>query len=225
MIDTLLVLAKEPVPGRVKTRLVPPLSYDQAAALAAAALADTLRIASFALVRRRLLVLDGAPGCMLPPGWGYAAQREGELDVRLAAAFGQVPDGPALLIGMDTPQLRPHHLAAFDAARYDACLGPAADGGYWAIGFADPRRAEAAIPGVPMSTAGTFIEQLRRMRALGLRVQLLDVLEDVDSFKTALRVAAGAPGGTFARVVGALAVAGGRTPAAVPVTRSGRSAG
>ena len=214
MIDTLLVIAKEPVPGRVKTRLVPPLSYDQAACVARAALADTLRIASSVPARRRVLVLEGAPGRWLPPGWRCTAQGDGGLDRRLAAAFGQVTRGPALLIGMDTPQLCRHHLAAFDPARYDACLGPAADGGYWAIGFTDPRHAAAAIPGVPMSTASTGAEQLRRMRAVGLRVQLLDTLDDVDTFETALNVAAHTPHGEFAHAVRALGLRSVQEPVA-----------
>jgi glycosyltransferase A (GT-A) superfamily protein (DUF2064 family) len=118
---------------------------------------------------------------------------------------------------MDTPQLRPRQLAAFDPARYDACLGPAVDGGYWAIGFADPRLASAAIPGVPMSTARTGDEQLRRLRGLGLRVQLLDVLDDVDTFDTALCVAAAAPRTAFARAVGRLEE--------IAVSRPGRGVG
>jgi glycosyltransferase A (GT-A) superfamily protein (DUF2064 family) len=59
---TLVVIAKQPVPGLVKTRLVPPCSYGQAAALAEAALADSLRAVLAAPARRRVLVLDGSPG-------------------------------------------------------------------------------------------------------------------------------------------------------------------
>ncbi|HJQ01796.1 MAG TPA: DUF2064 domain-containing protein [Jatrophihabitans sp.] len=206
MIDTLLLLAKEPIPGRVKTRLVPPLRFEQAADLALAALADTLRVASMVPARRRVLVLDGAAGAWLPAGWRCAAQRGGGLDARLAAAFSHTSHGPTLLIGMDTPQLRASQLTAFDPRRYDACLGPAADGGYWAIGFGDPRHAAEAIPGVPMSTACTGAMQLQRMCALGLRVQLLDTLEDVDTADAAARVAAEAPDSAFGRAVRALAV-------------------
>lgn len=204
MIDTLLVIAKEPVPGRVKTRLVPPLRHRQAADVAAAALADTLRIASSARVRRRVLVLDGAPGEWLPRGWHCTAQAGGGLDRRIAAAFEHATRGPALLIGMDTPQVRTSQLGAFDPARYDACLGRTVDGGFWAIGFADPRLAAAAITGVAMSTAETGSEQLQRMRALGLRVQLLDVLDDVDTFDTALEVADDVPHSAFAHAVRAV---------------------
>ena len=204
MIDTLLVIAKEPRPGRVKTRLVPPLTHTQAAELARAALQDSLQAASLVPARRRILALEGAPGPWLPPGWRCVPQADGGLDQRLAHAFG-FARGPAVLIGMDTPQLRPSQLAAFDPERYDACLGPAADGGYWAIGFAEPSDA-AVIVGVPMSTPQTGFEQLQRMYADGLRVQSLDPLEDVDTFEAAQRVASQRPHGTFGRAVHHLAV-------------------
>jgi glycosyltransferase A (GT-A) superfamily protein (DUF2064 family) len=106
----LLVIAKEPVPGRVKTRLVPPGTPRQAATLAEAGLADTLHAVLAAAARRRVLVLDGEPGSWLPPGFDVVPQCGGGLDERLAAVFAAVP-GPALLIGMDTPQLTPGLLA------------------------------------------------------------------------------------------------------------------
>jgi uncharacterized protein len=200
VIGTLLVLAKQPLPGKVKTRLVPPLTYREAAELAEAALGDTLRLAA-PVATRRVVVLDGAPGPWLAPGWQVVAQVGGGLDERLAAAFAGAGRGATVLVGMDTPQLHPRQLAAFDPSRYDACLGPVVDGGCGAVGFADPAAAGAAIRGVPMSTVDTGAHQLRRMRALGLRVQRLDTLEDVDTFDAALRVAAHAPFGAFARVV------------------------
>ncbi|MDT4935261.1 MAG: uncharacterized protein QOK11_3153 [Pseudonocardiales bacterium] len=201
MIDSLLVIAKEPIPGRVKTRLVPPLTHEHAAHVAGAALADTLRAGSAIPARRHVLVLDGRPGTWLTPGWRLVPQAAGDLDVRLAAAFAAAAQGPALLVGMDTPQLQPRHLTAFDPEHFDACLGPAADGGFWALSFRDPRNAAAAIAGVPMSTAGTGAQQLRRLRALGLRVQLLDELRDVDTFDDAQEVACLVPDSAFAHAV------------------------
>jgi uncharacterized protein len=144
-------MAKEPVPGRVKTRLVPPCTPRQAAALAEAALADTLHAVLAAPARRRVLVLDGEPGPWLPPGFDVVPQCGGSLDERLAAAFAAVP-GPALLIGMDTPQLTPA-LLAVDWEAADAWFGPAADGGFWGLGLRRPDG--ALVRGVPMSTADT----------------------------------------------------------------------
>jgi glycosyltransferase A (GT-A) superfamily protein (DUF2064 family) len=169
----------------------------QAAAVAAAALRDTLRAVDATGATDRVLAFDGSTTGWLGPGWRAVRQPVGGLDERLGAAFGAVP-GPAVLVGMDTPQLRAPHLAAFDPARYDACLGLSTDGGYWAIGFTDPRAAPAAIRGVPMSTACTGAEQLRRMAELGLRVQALDVLTDVDTIDTAHHVGAQAPETEFA---------------------------
>jgi glycosyltransferase A (GT-A) superfamily protein (DUF2064 family) len=194
----LIVIAKEPVPGRVKTRLVPPLTDSEAAHLARAALSDTLRVASAADARQRVLALDGRPGPWLPRGWRVVAQPTGALDVRLVAAFGAASSGPALLIGMDTPQVCSAQLAAFDPVAYDACLGLAEDGGYWAIGLRNPALAAEVIGGVPMSTSHTGAEQLRRLRAAGLRVQLLDTLADVDTIDVAYGVAAAAPSTEFA---------------------------
>lgn len=132
----LLVIAKEPRPGRVKTRLTPPFTSEEAAALAEASLADTLDAVARTPARRRVLVLDGEPGPWLPAGVEVVPQCAGGLDERLAAAFAGC-DGPALLIGMDTPQVTPE-LLTVDFADCDAWFGPAADGGFWALGLADP---------------------------------------------------------------------------------------
>jgi glycosyltransferase A (GT-A) superfamily protein (DUF2064 family) len=101
----LLVIAKAPEPGRSKTRLCPPCSPEQAAALAEAALTDTLRAVAATPADERVLVLDGTPGDWLPEGFRVVPQRGDGLDERLAAAFADA-GGPALLIGMDTPQRR-----------------------------------------------------------------------------------------------------------------------
>src|SRR6202000_1318764 len=107
---TLLVIAKQPVPGRVKTRLVPPCSYQQAAALAEAALADTLNAVLRAPARQRVLVLDGTARPRLAAGFAVVPQSAGPLDERLANAF-TASSGPTLLVGMDTPQVSPGLLA------------------------------------------------------------------------------------------------------------------
>jgi glycosyltransferase A (GT-A) superfamily protein (DUF2064 family) len=197
----LVVIAKEPVAGRVKTRLVPPLTYDDAANLAAAALQDTLAALTHHPATQRLLAFDGDPTAWLPDGWRAVAQPAGGLDRRLVSAFDAVKGDAAVLVGMDTPQLRTEQLIDFDPQRYDACLGLAADGGYWAIGFADPRLAGQAIAQVPMSTGHTGAAQQRRFDELGLRVQLLDEMTDVDDIASAQQVAALVPGSRFARAL------------------------
>ncbi|WP_251095969.1 DUF2064 domain-containing protein [Streptomyces sp. Caat 7-52] len=202
---TLLVIAKEPLPGRVKTRLVPPFSPAEAAALAEAALADTLLAVAAAPADRRVLVLEGTPGPWLPPGFDVVPQCAGGLDLRLADAFARC-DGPALLIGMDTPQVTPA-LLAVDFAGYDACFGPAEDGGFWALGLARPD--PALLRGVPMSTPETGAVQRRRLVAAGLRVRDLPRLRDVDTAADAAAVASLTPHGRFAaRLAGCAAHTG-----------------
>ena len=191
---TLLVIAKQPVPGRVKTRLVPPCSYRQAAMLAEAALADTLRTVLMVPARRRILVLDGRPGSWLPPGFEIVPQCGGSLDERLAAAFAAV-SGPALLIGMDTPQVSPGLLSVnWEAA--DAWFGPADDGGFWALGLRVPD--PGLLRGVPMSTPCTGAVQRARLVTAGLRVADLPQLRDVDTAADAVAVACQAPRSRFA---------------------------
>ncbi|MEV6056354.1 DUF2064 domain-containing protein [Streptomyces sp. NPDC052107] len=191
---TLLVIAKEPLPGRVKTRLTPPFTPEEAARLAEAALADTLRAVAAAPATRRVLVLDGAPGPWLPAGFEVRPQCAGGLDERLADAFAHC-SGPALLIGMDTPQVTPQ-LLTVDFADCDAYLGPAEDGGFWALGLAEPD--PALLRGVPMSTPVTGAVQRERLLAAGLRVRELPRLRDVDTAADAHAVAALARHGRFA---------------------------
>ncbi|MGW5118286.1 TIGR04282 family arsenosugar biosynthesis glycosyltransferase [Streptomyces noursei] len=204
---TLLVIAKEPVPGRVKTRLTPPYTPREAAALAEAALADTLHTVSRTPARRRVLVLDGRPGPWLPPGFDVLPQSPGGLDDRIAAAFAHCDPGPALLVGMDTPQMTVDLLAGVGGDDdHDAWFGPAADGGFWALGLADPTRAAALVRGVPMSTDRTGELQRHRLVAAGLAVRDLPVLRDVDTAADVGPVAARCPAGSrFAATVRALA--------------------
>jgi hypothetical protein len=206
---TLLVIAKEPVPGRVKTRLTPAYSPREAAALAEAALADTLAAVLAAPATRRVLVLDGAPGPWLPPGIEVVPQVRGGLDERLAGAFG-LCRGPALLVGMDTPQVTPELLRpALDPAGWrgrTAWFGPAVDGGFWALGLADPD--PALLLGVPMSTPETGRLQRERLIASGLTVRELPALRDVDTASDAELVAQAAPGSRFAAALSRLTPAG-----------------
>ncbi|MGP4114068.1 TIGR04282 family arsenosugar biosynthesis glycosyltransferase [Streptomyces sp. 4N509B] len=197
---TLLVIAKEPVPGRVKTRLTPPFTPFQAARLAEAALADTLHALLRVPGRRRVLALDGEPGPWLPDGYDVVPQVTGGLDERIAAAFACC-EGPALLVGMDTPQLTPELLAPATAlgswAPGRAWFGPAADGGFWALGLAEPD--PGLVRGVPMSTPHTGARQRRRLVDAGLAVAELPRLRDVDTGADAAEVARLAPAdGRFA---------------------------
>lgn len=198
----IVVLAKAPIAGRVKTRLCPPLTPDQAASVAEAALLDTLAAANFVRDAKIVLALDGPGGRWLPSEVSVIAQRGDRLDERIAAAFEDA-GGPALLIGMDTPQVTPRMLAVAvqTLARpgIDAVLGRAEDGGWWAAGMRRPD--PKAFIGVPMSTTGTGSAQRRRFRELGLEVAELGRLRDFDTFADAVAVADEGPHTRFARVV------------------------
>jgi uncharacterized protein len=207
VIRQVLVMAKAPVPGRVKTRLCPPCTPEQAAHVAAAALHDTVVAAAALPGVIRVIVLDGA--FRVPPGWQSVAQRGAGLGERLGHGFADTrrAGGASLLIGMDTPQVSPDLLAgAFDrltAPGVDAVLGPAADGGWWALGLRDPAHA-AVLAGVPMSTPDTGAHTFGALRSRGLRVAQLPELRDVDTALDAHAVArACRPGARFPAAVAA----------------------
>lgn len=188
----LLVMAKAPVPGQVKTRLCPPCTPVQAAGLAAAALADTLAAGTATPVMARTLVLSGR--YTTPVGWRTVPQRGSGLAARLAHAYRDttLAGVASLLVGMDTPQVTPALLAAaagvLAGPGVDAVLGPAEDGGWWALGLRDPGVA-AVLADVAMSTAHTGADTRAALRARGLRVARLPTLRDVDTAEDARMVA------------------------------------
>lgn len=198
----LIVIAKEPRPGRVKTRLCPPCTPAGAAEVAAAALADTLGAACASGADRVVMALDGRPGAWCPPDVVVVDQGGGAFDRRLTRAWEAVP-GPALQIGMDTPQLTSVDLDAAMAALVedgvDAVLGPALDGGWWGIGLHRPH--PQAFLGVPTSRSDTGDRQYARLTDLGLRTQRLTPRRDVDTWADALAVAADAADTRFAAAV------------------------
>ena len=202
MSGQVIVLAKAPVPGRVKTRLCPPCTPQQAALVAAAALADTLATVSATAVGRRVLALDGQHPA--PPGWRTIAQRDGSLGDRLVGAFADaalseagtalVMGRPVVLVGMDTPQLTAAHLHdALDPLGSpdgpDATLGLADDGGWWALGLRDAAHAEV-LRAIPTSTPTTGADTRAALERLGLTVRMLPTLRDVDTVPDAHAVAA-----------------------------------
>jgi rSAM/selenodomain-associated transferase 1 len=198
MRPALIVIAKAPVAGRVKTRLCPPCTPGQAARLARAALSDTLAACGAAMgAGRRVVALDGEPDGWLPDGWDVVAQRGHGLAERLAGAFADV-GGPALLVGMDTPQVTAAAIEAGLAAlaRADAVFAPATDGGYWAIGLRSPDA--RVFERVPMSRAETGAVQRARLDELRLRTVELPPLLDVDDIGAARAAAAAAPASRFA---------------------------
>ena len=202
---TLIVIAKSPQPGRVKTRLCPPCTPEEAARLAEAALADTLEVIAAVPADRHVIALDGPIGGWLPRRFDVVPQVGIGLAERLGDAFARCC-GPAFLVGMDTPQINVQLISAainmLMGRETDAVLGPAQDGGWWGIGLRDPN--PRAFDGVEMSTDRTHDDQLYRLAELGLRTGALASLRDVDTFTDAIAVSKLAPGTQFARSVASL---------------------
>ena len=216
----LVVIAKAPVPGRVKTRLTPPFTPHEAARLAEAALTDTLEAAARTPFARRVLALAGASAALrgggagsarttwLPPGFAVTGQRGDGLDERIAAALDDAYARlavPVLLIGMDTPQVTPRLLESvarpLATGEADAVFGPARDGGFWVSACAaDP----GLVLGVPMSQTHTGRGQLARLLRADLRVRVAPELVNVDTVSDAHEVAIQAPGSRFAATLRAV---------------------
>ena len=200
---TVIVIAKTPAAGRVKTRLTPPLTPSQAGDVAWACLIDTLAAVGRVPARRRVLLLDGEPGAWVPDGFDVIAQRGDGLADRLTAGFTDVDDD-AVVIAMDTPQVRSESLAVALRAlqvSHTTVFGPATDGGFWLLGLRRAIDPAAVFDGVPMSTADTGAAQLERLRGLGLTTLMLEPLRDIDTFDDVLAVAAAHPGTTLGRLV------------------------
>lgn len=185
-------MAKAPLTGLVKTRLCPPLTHEQAADYARAALVDTLEAVAACGADVKVLALDGVPGPWLPAGFRVVPQRGATFNERLANAWADA-GGAGVQIGMDTPQVDSTTLDAALArvAPGQAVLGPAADGGWWAIGLPAPD--PDAFDGVPMSRPDTGARQRTHLEELGYAVHDLGLLVDVDDIDDARAVADLAP--------------------------------
>lgn len=179
----IVVFAKEPVAGRVKTRLIPALGAEGAAGLAREMLAHTLDEARATGLE---VELCGDPD---PTGWNeppppvhLTAQGAGDLGARLArAAARTLGEGDrVLLIGTDCPGLDRRRLRAAAAAldAHDAVIHPALDGGYALLGL---RRFDPSLfARMAWSTAKVAGQTIARVRALGWSLQVLETLHDID---------------------------------------------
>ncbi|MBW3611750.1 MAG: DUF2064 domain-containing protein [Actinobacteria bacterium] len=189
-------MAKAPVAGTVKTRLCPPCSAEDAAMVAEACLADTLEAVAACGAGRKVVALDGQVGAWLPPGLQVIAQRGATFAERLVHAWADT-GGPGIQIGMDTPQVGHDELDGLLAllvrgAERQAVVGPAEDGGWWALGLPAlmPGGHRAVFQGVPMSTPLTGASQVTRLRHLGFEVTMGARRRDIDTISDLAEVAA-----------------------------------
>ena len=185
----IVVFAKAPRAGFAKTRLIPALGADGAAALASRMLSHALEQALAAGTQAVELCMSPAPsdptwqGVTLPQAIERSEQGEGDLGARMNRAMERAlaqQQGPVLLMGTDCPALSATLIA--EASRqleqYDAVLLPAVDGGYVLIGLRAP--CPALFTGMAWSTAVVAFETLRRAASLGLRVWHGPLLHDID---------------------------------------------
>ena len=211
---TLLLVAKAPVPGLVKTRLAADVGEAAATEVAAAALLDTIEACTLAVGPERcLLALSGDVSAAVRAdeiraavaGWTITPQRGNGFGERLANAHAEVT-GPVVQIGMDTPQVTPAALLAVAGGLdgSEAVLAPAEDGGWWALALRDPAAADALID-VPMSTPETYAATRSALERRGLRVAESERLRDVDHLSDVAPVAAAAPRTRFAAAAAEIA--------------------
>jgi uncharacterized protein len=186
--NTLIVVARQPVPGQAKTRLTPPLSAEQAAALYEGFLRDTLDLMRAVPDTRRVIAFrpraSRAYFAQLAPGFELIPQRGEDLGARLDHALTSYLNGgdeQVAVMNSDGPTLPREYLQQAFAAlseRSDVVLGPSDDGGYYLIGLRKP--APRLLREVRMSTPRVLADTLRLAREAKLRVALLPPWYDVD---------------------------------------------
>ncbi len=188
--SALIIFAKAPIPGQVKTRLCPPLTPDEAASLHGSVVLDMLERS------RGLSSMDRFVACFPSPdhvffkileerhGVRLIAQTGEDLGARMASALADIfAQGyrRALVIGTDLPTLPGslfgEALALLDT--HDLVLGPAQDGGYYLIGLRKP--APELFTGIPWSTDRVLALTQTKASAAGLKTALLQVRRDIDT--------------------------------------------
>jgi rSAM/selenodomain-associated transferase 1 len=200
LIPALIVMVKAPLVGLVKTRLMPPLSANEAARLAACFVQDVVnnakRVASALIIAYAPASGRGALDKLLNRGdLLWLEQRGADLGERLEQASVRAFDlgfSPLVLLGADSPTL-PHAFItsatqSLAAAESDVALGPTEDGGYYLVGLRRPTR--GLFQNIDWSSPQAYAQTARNARQLGLRLLELPPWYDVDTFNDLLRLRA-----------------------------------
>lgn len=196
---TVIIFLKEPIAGRVKTRLGRDIGMTAAAWWYRHQTTRLLR--RIAGDRRWATRLSIAPDrAVQSRSWGHVPERvpqgRGDLGARMLRALTDVPPGPVVLVGSDVPGITAGSVAdAFQTLRgNDAVLGPSEDGGYWLIGLANSqiRLPMSALQGVRWSTEHALADTIESFRPLKIgmadRLQDVDTVEDLVSVSSAIRL-------------------------------------
>ena len=189
MTTHIIVFAKDPQPGKVKTRLFDRYSPEEAAQLYRAFICDTLDKAG--RVEANAHILCFAPSSsttsmaeIAGPGWDLVPQANADLGERMATALRQSLESGAnrvILTGTDIPSLPSAHLSqALDAlGNHDVVLGPSTDGGYYLVGVSGDH--PAIFHDIEWSTPHVFPQTIERIKAAELRLGLVPPWYDVDT--------------------------------------------
>ena len=192
MSTALIIFAKAPIPGEVKTRLCPPLDPDEAASLHGTLVLDAVERAKGLagaslyvagapdLAHPFFKVLEGRYGAKLLP------QRGPDLGARMKWAMQDAFQQGAqdvILTGTDLPTLPRTNLveALTLVTKHDVVLGPTADGGYYLIGLR--KMVPALFEGIDWSTSTVFAETKKKIEAAGLSLGLLPECRDLDTLE------------------------------------------
>jgi uncharacterized protein len=187
----LILFAKRPVPGRVKTRLSPPLTLEEAAELYRRMLEDILAKTARLDGVARFLYYEPDPEAApffdrFVPGIAPAPQRGADLGERMATAFGELfaaGYGEVAIIGTDLPDLPvafiEESFLRLATAGIDAVFGPSEDGGYYLLAMRELHG--SLFRDIPWSSEKVLELSLEKGKQAGLGISLLPVWHDVDT--------------------------------------------
>jgi len=187
---TIIVFAKEPLPGTVKTRLAPPLNDIEAAGFAGALIRDTINMVDSLKGPIKKELHCHPPGAIAyfervsGPGWIVKPQKGKGLGERLSNAFDDLLNKngpPAVIIGTDSPGLPASFIDASIKAlkEYDIVLGPASDGGFYLVGA--KRYYPELLEKINWSTSSAFSDIIRNINSLKLTFHALPEWSDIDN--------------------------------------------
>ena len=196
--NALIIMTKAPEPGQVKTRLVPPLTFAEAADLARALLADQLEsVAQFGGAELFIAFTpDEALGYFenfATLGFSCFAQKGGDLGARMISAFKQVFEfgfGNVVLIGSDLPALPlitfERAYASLEKPDRDLVFGPSEDGGYYLVGMARP--IFDIFQGIAWSRNDVLARSIEKLAEIGVNYELLNYSYDIDTLEDLKRL-------------------------------------